>query len=106
MKANVLKVHPQDDVIVALTDLKKGEAITLDNDTYLLQDNITAKHKFAARNFAVGEPVRMYGVLVGRAMLPIPRGGLISTQNLTHAASEYSGRTRQYTWTPPDVCKR
>ncbi|QMU29128.1 UxaA family hydrolase [Adhaeribacter radiodurans] len=105
MQAKVLKVHPQDDVIVALTDLKKGEAILFENETYLLQDNVAAKHKFAAKDFAVGDPVTMYGVLVGKAMLPILRGGLISTANLKHAASDYSGRTKQYTWTAPEVSK-
>ena len=105
MKAKVLKVHPQDDVLVALSDLQKGENVVYENESYLLQDFIPAKHKFTAKDFAVGDPVYMYGVLVGKAMQPIPRGGLISTANLKHAASDYSGRTRQYTWTAPDVSK-
>ena len=47
MKNKVLKIHPNDNVIVALTDLFKGEIITLDGQSYTLTENIAAKHKFA-----------------------------------------------------------
>ena len=105
MKAKALKVHPTDNVIVALTDLKKGEEILFDNENYLLTDNVAAKHKFSTQDLAIGDPVYMYGVLVGKAMLPIPRGGVITTANLKHAASDYSGRTKTYSWSAPDVTK-
>lgn len=42
--SKVLKVHPQDDMIVALQDLKRGEAIAYEDQTFLLQDDIPAKH--------------------------------------------------------------
>lgn len=103
--ATALKIHPQDNAIVALTHLPKGETVTLAAETYLLQDAIAAKHKFAAHDLAVGDSVYMYGVLVGRATQPIPRGGLISTQNLKHAAADYGSRTRPYIWAAPDVTK-
>ena len=43
MKQKVLKVHPSDNVLVALTNLKKGESIVFGNETYTLQDDINAK---------------------------------------------------------------
>ena len=60
----VVKVHPGDDVIVALTDLEKGEEVVLDGETYTLTENIPVKHKFAARTFAPGDEVHMYGCLL------------------------------------------
>jgi len=101
----VLKVHPADDIIVALTDLKKGETVTLDNQSYTLTDDIPQKHKFAAKDFAINDAVTMYGVLVGHAHEPIQKGGIITVKNLVHAADEFHGRSGNYTWKKPDISK-
>jgi altronate hydrolase len=100
---NVLKVHPADNVIVALQDLKKGETINFEGQDYLLVSDIPAKHKFLTEDLAIGQEVIMYGVLVGKASQPIQKGGLIHTQNLKHAASTFTGKTKAYEWTAPDV---
>lgn len=100
---NVLKVHPADNVIVALQDLKKGETINFEGQDYLLVSDIPAKHKFVTEDLAIGQEVIMYGVLVGKASQPIQKGGLIHTQNLKHAASTFTGKTKAYDWTAPDV---
>jgi altronate hydrolase len=101
----VLKVHPADNVIVALTDLPAGTVIEYDEETYTLQDTVPQKHKFATASLQPGDQVFMYGVLVGKASQLIARGGLISTRNLKHASSDYSGKTKEYLWTAPDVSK-
>lgn len=88
--AIVLKTHPIDDMIVALQDLQKGDIIPFDGIEYVLEDNIPAKHKFAAKDFAIGEPLKMYGVVVGKATQNIKKGGLIHTENLKHASEDYS----------------
>ena len=67
MKRKVLKVHEDDNVLVALTDLSKGESISYNGDSYVLQDDIKAKHKFFTGDMQVGDKVIMYGVLVGTA---------------------------------------
>ena len=78
MQTKTLKIHTSDNVAVALTNLYKSEQ---DNDVFL-QDNIPAKHKFALKDFNEDDPIIMYGVLVGKATQFIPKGGLISTQNI------------------------
>ena len=88
----ILKIHPKDNVLVALTDLKKGEELAYNGSNYTLQDNIDAKHKFATEDFSKGDAVYMYGVLVGRAKKSIARGGLISTTNLEHDTEKYSAQ--------------
>jgi altronate hydrolase len=47
----------------------------------------------------------MYGVLVGKVVKPIPEGGLISTENIKHAASDFHGRTKEFHWDAPDVSR-
>jgi altronate hydrolase len=101
----ILKVHPADNVIVALTDLPAGTSIEYEDQTYVLQDAVPQKHKFATTSLQPGDQVYMYGVLVGKASQPIARGGLVSTRNLKHASSDYYGKNKEYQWTAPDVSK-
>ncbi len=103
--ARVLKVHPQDNVLVALKDLQKGETIIYNDEAYILQDNIPAKHKFFTQDLIAGDEVKMYGVLVGKAQTNIPKGGLMTTENIKHAAEPYYYRGSKYQWQPPDVSK-
>ena len=103
--ATILQVHPSDDAIVALSDLAAGSVPTLNGRSWTLREKIPAKQKFAAHDFAVGELVTMYGVTVGRATQPIAEGALIHTHNVVHATSAFSGKQREYVWTPPDVSK-
>jgi altronate hydrolase len=105
MSQKVLKVHPTDNVIVALQDLPKGETVTYNGTTYTMVDDIPAKHKFFAQEMAAGGEVIMYGVLVGKAQNNIPRGGLMTTSNVKHAADKYDYRGVKYEWTAPDVSK-
>ena len=46
MKQVVLKIHPKDNVLVALKNLAKGETISFEGEEYILHDAIGAKHKF------------------------------------------------------------
>ncbi len=46
MKQPVLKIHPSDNVLVALKDLGKGGTIRFDPNEYVLLEPIPAKHKF------------------------------------------------------------
>ena len=73
MQTNVLKLNPNDNVIVALTQLRKGDQIPFAGDTYTLMSDIPAKHKFVTRDVQPGDEIRMYGLLVGTATQPIQR---------------------------------
>src|SRR5205809_5362252 len=105
MKQYVLKVHAKDNVAVALRNLEKGGKIAFGGEEYILQDNVPAKHKFFIRDVNQGDEVMMYGVLVGKAQTFIPRGGLMSTANVKHAAQRYDYRGSTYQWQAPDVSK-
>ena len=105
MAHKVLKVHPDDNVIVALQDLKKGETVTLDGSSYTLVDNINAKHKFFENDMNAGDKMTMYGVLVGKAQHFIAAGGLMTTENTKHAADPFEFKPYNYEWKAPDVSK-
>ena len=105
MSSKVLKVHPGDNVIVALHDIAKGDSVVYNDDTFLIVDDIPAKHKFFENDMNAGDEVHMYGVLVGKAQNFIPRGGLMTTSNIKHAADPYDYRGSNYKWTAPDVSK-
>jgi altronate hydrolase len=105
MSASFLRIHPSDNVLVALKDLKAGEKINFGGDAITVANDIPAKHKFAVRELKTNDEIMMYGLLVGKATQPIPKGGVIGTHNVKHKASPFSGKTKDYTWTPPDVSK-
>src|SRR5690606_8746891 len=92
-------------VLVALAELAKGSEVVYSNQQYILQDRIPGKHKFAERDFAKGDEIIMYGVLVGRAQADIPKGGLLSTLNVKHASSSFEIGERKTDWHPPDISK-
>src|SRR6187551_2329465 len=105
MSSRFLKIHPSDNVFVALTDLKIGEQLNINGHTLSLVDNIPAKHKFLDKPLNVDEEVIMYGGIVGKVFKPIAAGAAIGTHNVKHKATPFSGRTKSYSWTPPDVSK-
>lgn len=104
MSRPVLRIHPDDTVLVALTDLAAGTRIADGGDALTLRSAVAAKHKVSLRDLAAGDPITMYGVLVGRASQPIARGEALTTANVRHDATalDLSARTPR-PWTPPDV---
>ena len=47
----------------------------------------------------------MYGVTIGKALRPIPKGTRISTDNVAHASSNYQLGARNTDWEAPDISK-
>jgi altronate hydrolase len=99
----VLQLDPRDNVLIALTDLKQGDAVEFGGESFALSSRVPAKHKFATQDLPVGGAVTMYGVLVGKASQPIRKGELLTLSNIHHEAAPYAAKQSQYQWTPPDV---
>ena len=99
----ILRIHPKDNVFVALTNLSKGDNVEVDANAITLVTDIAAKHKFAMRNFAVGEEIYMYGVVVGKAKNKIVKGEVITTQNIVHETEAYKvpKKSINKNWTAP-----
>ncbi|HWZ35053.1 MAG TPA: UxaA family hydrolase, partial [Mucilaginibacter sp.] len=105
MRTTTLKIHPKDNIEVALADLKVGDTISSGGRHITLIGDVAAKHKFALRDLSPGDDVLMYGVLVGKAVEPIKAGQLITTKNIKHASGDYELRERKTDWLTPDLSK-
>ena len=105
MQNRALKIDPKDNVLIALTDLHRGERITYSDQVYILRSDIPAKHKFSTDDLSADDEVMMYGVLVGKARERIQAGEVLTTRNVRHEASRYSESSGRYKWNPPDVSR-
>ncbi len=101
----VLQLNPKDNVLVALDDLREGEQIGFAGRTFTLRTDVPAKHKFATEDIAPGGAVVMYGVLIGKAVVPIGAGERLSTRNTHHEAAAFHEKTEEYRWAPPDISR-
>jgi altronate hydrolase len=81
-----LRLHPNDDVAVALMPLPSGRKLGVEGVTLRTATAIPAGHKLALRAVAAGQPVRRYGQVIGFATAPIGPGEHVHSQNLAVGA--------------------
>jgi altronate hydrolase len=100
----VLQIHPDDNVLVALTAFRAGESIDDGPSSLQLVTPVAAKHKIARASLVTGDAITMYGVLVGRATRPIARGEALSTDNVRHDAAPVDlAHVVRREWRAPDI---
>jgi altronate hydrolase len=105
MATKTLKIHPDDNIVVALSDLQQGETVTVGDAICTVKELIQAKHKFAIRDIEANEPVFLYGMVVGKTKVSVKKGELISTLNTAHDTVEYLIKESKYNWKAPDVSR-
>src|SRR5260370_27598267 len=76
--APVIRLHPDDGVLIARSSLPPGMVVA---DGVTTVERIPAGHKVAIRPIATGEPIRRYGQIIGFATAPIAPGQHGHTQN-------------------------
>jgi (2R)-sulfolactate sulfo-lyase subunit alpha len=80
--------EPDDDVGVAVADLKKGAsagAVTLEGKSVgsvTLRNDVPLGHKVALRDIPKDKTVIKYGREIGKAVQAIAKGGHVHTHNL------------------------
>ena len=82
---NVLLIHPDDTVAVALRDLAAGEAVSASDAQVVgvvASEPVPFGHKVAVHNIAAGEQVLKYGAGIGVATRAIAPGEHVHTHNL------------------------
>ena len=82
MKA--IRIHPDDNVAVALEDIRKGEAVL----NVTAAEDVARGHKIALRNIREGEAVVKYGNPIGLAKADIPAGAWAHVHNVRTGLSE------------------
>ena len=84
----LIRIHPDDNVAVALRDLKAGEQLSADGLCVTAAEDIARGHKIALREIAEGEAVVKYGNPIGLARADIPAGAWVHVHNVRTALSE------------------
>jgi altronate hydrolase len=105
MSKNYVQIDPKDNIIVAITPLDKGTIALVAGKEVTLKENIKQKHKFSLNDFNVGDEIFMYGVLIGKALKPIPSGCAITIENVNHASAKFNDSKEKFTWAAPDASK-
>ncbi len=103
MPETVLQLDPRDNVLVALQLLPAGTVVQFGQASCPVTQNIPAKHKLAILDLNPGDLIVMYGMVVGEATAPIPRGGLLSTSNVRHRAGAYTATRQPVSFDLPDA---
>ena len=64
MERDAIRIHPQDNVAVALRPLAEGEAVSVDGQAVRIQEEIPFGHKVALTDLADGAMVVKYGAQI------------------------------------------
>lgn len=95
-RPEVVRIHPADNVVVAVAPLAAGHELNVEGGSIVLRDEVPAGHKIALRHLAEGEPVVKYGFPIGLTTAEVPVGGWIHSHNLRTGLSG----TLEYTYNP------
>ena len=85
MNEKTLKVHPDDDMLVAIVDLPAGTHISHDGESMVLPVDVPRKHKFSVRSHEPGSHLKMYGITVAKVTQSVRAGERLTPQNIVHA---------------------
>ena len=80
--ANVIRIHENDNVAVALSPIPAGEEITAGGITVKAQEEIPQGHKIALCDIAEGESIVKYGFPIGHATQDAKAGSHMHTHNI------------------------
>lgn len=77
-----LKIHPNDNVCVAIVTIAEGEIINLDGKEIVLKANIETGHKLAIEEIKAGDNIIKYGYPIGHAICNISMGEHVHIHNV------------------------
>jgi altronate hydrolase len=78
MSTTVIRLHPDDGVVIARSTLLPGASVALDVTAI---ERIPAGHKVAVRALAQGDAIQRYGQIIGFATQPIAPGAHVHVHN-------------------------
>jgi altronate hydrolase len=80
--AQAVRIHPADNVAVAVGPLAAASEVVVVGERFVLPDDVPAGHKFALRALTPGEQVVKYGFPIGAATASIAPGAWVHSHNL------------------------
>lgn len=93
---NCIRINPADSVAVALTPLRAGDRLELDDVSVIVREEVGRGHKVALRKINAGDGVLKYGMRIGIALRDIEAGEKVHVHNLKTALSG----TLEYAYEP------
>lgn len=93
---DLIKIHPKDNVAVAVKALAPGQALAAGVTAVVTRQPVPAGHKIALVPIAAGESVVKYGYPIGTAQVDIAPGDWVHTHNLKTRL----GDLLEYTYQP------
>lgn len=91
-----IRIHPSDNVAVALEPVKAGTVLSVDGLSVTTAEDIPQGHKVALKDIGEGEDIIKYGFSIGHALSGISAGQWVHTHN---AATNLSGEV-EYSYHP------
>lgn len=79
---DVLRIHPDDNVGVAVRPLAAGTPIDCAGVRFVLDQDVRLGAKLALRSLNTGERILKYGEPIGSLTADVPLGGYVHTHNL------------------------
>ncbi len=83
-----IKIHENDNVIVALKELAAGSKVAAGDSFVEVKETIPAGHKMAVKDIAEGAEVIKYGFRIGNAKEAISAGSWVHTHNVKTALGD------------------
>lgn len=78
----VLLLHPDDTVLVAIVDVAPGDSLLIDGLAVAAPDSVEVGHKLARRPLAVGDKVIKYGAPIGSVTIAVAAGAHLHSHNM------------------------
>ena len=89
---DIIKIHALDNVVVALSDIKKGEV----SDSIVALEDVNRGHKIAIKDISKGEDIVKYGLVIGVATKDIKMGQWVHVHNVKTKLSEEESYSYNY----------
>ena len=78
----VIKIHPGDNVVVALRDIRAGEVFTIEGKSFTVVTMVARGHKIAFLDLLAHAQVIKYGFSIGHTTKAVSQGTHLHTHNL------------------------
>ena len=99
------QVQAEDNVATLMDDAAAGpvDILGASKSTVMASEKIACGHKIALKDIAANEAVIKFGVRIGHATQPIPRGAWVHLHNLASDLDERSGTLDLHSGAPTDT---
>jgi altronate hydrolase len=81
VSSKVIRLHPKDNVAIALGGLHKSQLIAFEGEMLEVLSDVCDMHKIAVEDIASGQQITKYGQLIGHASADIKRGEYVHAHN-------------------------